>query len=84
MFDYKIMKQPDKSKNNVSKYHLVETKGTDVIDIPNRKQVEMKEIIENRVLKILNSRQTQASTGNTQSRINGLRNEEAPQTYHSP
>ena len=78
------MKQPDKSKNNVSKYHSVETKDTDVIDIPNRKQVEMKEIIENRVLKILNSRQTQASTGNTQSRINGLRNEEAPQTYHSP
>ena len=50
MFDYEMMKQPDKSKNNVSKYHLIETKGTDVIDIPNRKQLETKEMIENKVI----------------------------------
>ena len=34
-------------------------------------------MIENKVLKILNCRQTQANTDNTQSRINGVGNDES-------
>ena len=84
MFDYETMKQPEKYNNNVSKYNLVETKGTDVIDIPNRKQVKMKEMIENRVLEVLNNRPTQPSDDNTQSKINAVRNDESTTNFPQP
>ena len=45
-------------------------------------------MIENKVLKILNCRQTQANTDNTQSRINGVGNDESntnfPQSIRDP
>ena len=45
-------------------------------------------MIENKVLKILNYRQTQANTDNTQSRINGVGNDEStrnfPQSIRDP